>query len=205
MIEFYTANSSNGQRVAIMLEECRLPYALHKVDLMGGEQHRPEFLRVNPAGAIPTIVDPAGPGGQPLALSQSGGILLYLAEKTGRFLPADPVRRAYAYQWLAQALSDTAAASASMFLLGNFAPDKSEVNAQWFGDRVVKFLRHADARLAERDYLADELSIADFALYPVANVRRTLVDAAGDLPHLARWMAALGSRPAVARALAAAA
>lgn len=205
MIDFYTANSSNGQRVAVMLEECGLPYTLHKIDLMAGQQHRPEFLRINPAAAIPAIVDHEGPGGAPLTLSQSGAILVYLAEKTGRFLPADPVRRAYAFQWLAQALSDTSAASAAIFLLGTFAPDKSEANVHFFEDRVVKFLRHADARLAEREYLADELSIADFALYPVANVRRGLVDAAGDLPHLVRWMAALGGRPTVARALAAAA
>lgn len=205
MIDFHTANSSNGQRVAIMLEECGLPYTLHRIDLMAGEQHRPEFLRINPAGAIPAIVDHDGPGGSPLALSQSGAILIYLAEKTGRFLPADPARRAQAFQWLAQALSDTAAASSAYFLLGTFAPEKSQANVDWFGDRVVKFLRHADARLAEREYLADELSIADFALYPLANVRRGLVDAAGDLPHLVRWMAALGGRPAVARGLAAAA
>lgn len=205
MIDFYTANSSNGQRVAVMLEECGLPYTLHKIDLMAGEQHRPEYLRINPAGAIPAIVDHEGPGGTPLALSQSGAILLYLAEKTRRFLPADPARRAHAFQWLAQALSDVSAASATTYYLGTSAPEKSAANVHWFEDRIVKFLRDADRRLAEREFLADELSIADFALYPVANVRRGLVDAAGDLPHLVRWMAAIGSRPAVARGIAAAA
>ncbi len=205
MIDFYTANSSNGQRVAVMLEECALPYTLHKVDLAAGAQHRPEFLRINPAGAIPAIIDHEGPGGKPLALSQSGGILLYLAERTGRFLPADPLHRAHAFQWLAQAISDTSAASGMIFLLGNYVPDKSDANEHWFEDRVVKFLRHADAWLAERDWLAGGISIADIALYPVANVRRGLVDAAGDLPHLVRWMGAMGARPAVARGMAAAA
>ena len=205
MIDFYTANSSNGQRVAIMLEECALPYALHKVDLMNGEQRRPEFLRINPAAAIPAIVDPDGPGGQPLALAQSGAILVYLAEKTGRFLPGDPARRAAAWQWLMQAVSDTAAASSAIFLLSSFVPEKSPANTGFFEDRVVKFLRDADRRLADREFLADEPSIADFALFPLANVRRTLVDRAGDLPHLVRWMAALAARPGVARGLAAAA
>lgn len=205
MIDFYSANSSNGQRVAVMLEECALPYTLHRIDLMSGEQHRPEFLRINPAAAIPAIVDRDGPGGQPLTLTQSGAIMVYLAEKAGRFLPADPVRRAFAFQWLMQALSDVAATGSAIFLLGTFAPEKSSANVRWFEERFVKFVRDADRWLATREYLADELSIADFALYPAVNVRRALVDAAGDLPHLVRWMAAVGARPGVARGVAAAA
>jgi GST-like protein len=205
MIDFYTANSSNGQRVAIMLEECGLPYRLHRLDLMAGDQRKPEFLHINPAGAIPAIVDDDAPGGAPLALAQSGAILLYLAEKTGRFLPSAPARRAQALQWLMQATTDTAAASATIFLLSTFAPDKSEANLRFFEDRTVKFLRTADARLAGREFLADELSVADFALYPIAAVRRALVDRAGDLPHLVRWMGAMAARPGVARGAQAAA
>ncbi len=124
MIEFFTAQSSNGQRVAIMLEECALPYRVHALDLARGEQRDAEFLQINPAGQIPAIVDPEGPDGQPFALSQSAAILLYLAEKTGRFLPADSFRRAAAYQWLMQALADVAAASGSIFLLSKLAPVK---------------------------------------------------------------------------------
>ncbi len=205
MIDFYTANSSNGQRVAIMLEECGLPYRLHRLDLMAGDQRKPEFLQINPAGAIPAIVDDDASGGAPLALAQSGAILLYLADKTGRFLPSAPARRAQALQWLMQATTDTAAASATIFLLSTFAPDKSEANLRFFEDRTVKFLRTADARLAEREFLADELSVADFALYPIAAVRRALVDRAGDLPHLVRWMGAMAARPGVARGAQAAA
>jgi GST-like protein len=205
MIDFYTANSSNGQRVAIMLEECGLPYRLHRLDLMAGDQRKPEFLHINPAGAIPAIVDDDASGGAPLALAQSGAILLYLAEKTGRFLPSAPARHAQALQWLMQATTDTAAASATIFLLSTFAPDKSEANLRFFEDRTVKFLRIADARLAEREFLADELSVADFALYPIAAVRRALVDRAGDLPHLVRWMGAMAARPGVARGAQAAA
>jgi len=201
VIDFHTNDTSNGQRVAIMLEECGLAYRVHKVDLAGGEQLRPEFLALNPSGAIPVIVDPDAPGGEPLALAQSGAILLYLAEKTGRFMPADPRRRAVAQQWLMHAVSDCAAASGTIYVLSARVPEKSPANVAFFEQRLLRQLRAADARLAGREWLADELSVADFALYPVYAVRKALVDAAGDLPQLTRWGAALAGRPAVARAM----
>ena len=205
MIDFYTANSSNGQRVAIMLEECGLPYTLHRVDLAAGEQRKPAFLRLNPAAAIPVVVDRDGPGGAPLTIAQSGAIVLYLAMKSGRFFPLDVARRAAAFQWLMQALTDTAAASMTIFLLGNYVPEKSDANVGFFEDRVVKFLRDADHRLDGREYLADEVSIADFALYPLANVRRPLIERAGDLRHLTSWMQRVAARPGVTRGMQAAA
>jgi GSH-dependent disulfide-bond oxidoreductase len=201
MIEFHTFPTSNGQRVAIMLEECALPYRVRTVDLAKGEQRTPEFLRLNPAGAIPVIVDPEGPGGTPLALAQSAAILIYLAEKTGRFLPSDTARRYQTLQWTMHAASDCAASTGSIFLLSALAPEKSAANVKWFEDRLLRQFRIADARLAGREWLADEISIADFALYPVFVVRKALVEAAGDLPNLARWAAALAARPAVARAM----
>lgn len=201
MIEFYTAQTSNGQRVAIMLEECAIPYRLHALDLAAGDQRGSEFLRVNPAGQIPAILDPEGPGGQPFALAQSGAILLYLAEKTGRFLPPDAHRRAVAYQWLMQALSDVACASGNIFQLSNVAPEKSPGNVAFFEQRLLRFLRLADAQLADREHLADELSVADFALYPICVARRKLIDRVDDLPNLKRWVHALGNRPAITRAM----
>ena len=205
MIDFYSANSSNGQRAAIMLEECGLPYTLHKLDLFAGDQRKPDYLAINPAGAIPTIVDSDGPGGTPFTLAQSGAILVYLAEKTGRFLPRDPRRRAEGLQWVFQATTDTAASSMMIFVLSRLAPDKSDANVAFCEERTLRHLRVADARLAGREYLADELSIADFALYPLTVVRRPLIDRTGDLPNLVRWADAIGARPAVARAMAAAA
>ena len=201
MIDFYTFATSNGQRVAILLEECALPYRVHWIDLMKGVQNTPEFLKVNPAGAIPVIVDPAGPGGKALTLSQSGAILIYLAEKAGRFIPADPVRRLVALQWLLQATTDAARASSAIFLVSTLVPEKVAGNTAFFEQQCLRYLRSADARLADRDYFADELSIADFALYPVYAVRKALVDKAGDLPHLVRWGNAMAARPAVARAM----
>jgi GST-like protein len=204
MIDLYTYATSNGQRVAIALEECGLPYRVHRVDLAKGEHKGAEFLKVNPAGAIPAIVDDDGPGGRPLTLAQSGAILLYVAGKSGRFLPADPARRALALQWLMFALTDCAPATSYLYYLSGVAPEKSEANLAWLGQRLVAQFRVADARLAGRDWLADELSVADFALYPVLVARRALVDAAGDLPNLVRWGAALAAREGVARGMKAA-
>jgi GSH-dependent disulfide-bond oxidoreductase len=204
MIDFYTADSSNGQRAAIMIEECGLPCTLHKLDLFGGEQRREEFLAINAAGTIPAIVDHDGPGGRPLMLAQSGAILLYLAMKTGRFFPLDPARRAEAFQWVMQATTDVAASSMGLFLLQRFAPDKSEANDTWFEERIIQQLRVADGRLRDRVYLAEEVSIADFALYPLTVARRSLIERAGDLGSLERWAAVMAARPGVRRGMAAA-
>jgi len=163
MIDLYTFNTSNGHRASIILEECGLPYRVHQVDLAKGEQRAPDFLNINPAGAIPAIVDHGVPGGS-LKLSQSGAIVLYAAEKTGRFLPADPTRRAVALQWLMLAVTDVARASTSIFLSSAVLPDKSPANVAYFEEQTLRYLRVAEARLAGRNFLADELSVADFAL-----------------------------------------
>jgi GST-like protein len=201
VIEFYTWQSSNGQRAGILLEECGFDYRVHKVDLTKGEQRNPEFLKINPAGAIPVIVDPDGPGGKPLTVAQSGAIDLYLAEKAGRFIPVEPSRRVAAYQWFMQALTDCAPTSTGIFFSTILLPDKSPANAAWFEARMQQQFRLADAQLATREWLADELSIADFALYPIYAVRKALADAAGNLKHLERWGAALAARPGVAKAM----
>lgn len=204
MIDLYTWPTSNGQRAAIALEECGLAYRVHRVDLSKGEQRAPAFLAVNPAGAIPAIVDPDGPGGASISLAQSGAIALYAATKSGRFLPADAARRATALQWLFFACADAASASGALFYLGVQAPEKSEPNMKFLSERLLGILRVADRQLAQHEWLASELSIADFALYPVVAVRRALVDGAGDLPHLVRWADALAARPGVARGMVAA-
>ncbi len=203
MIDLYTANTSNGQRVAIMLEECAIAYLVHRVDLASGEQRGDAFLALNPAGAVPVIVDPAGPAGGPLTLAQSGAILLYLAMKTGRYFPKDPALRAIAFQWFMFATTDFAGASLMIFLSGTQVPDRSPTNVGWYEDRLLRFFRVANARLEAHRYLADELSIADFALYPVVRVRYGLVERVGNLAHLARWSDELAARPGVARGMAA--
>jgi len=136
MIDLYTFSTSNGQRAAIILEECGLPFRLHRIDLTKGEHKTPEFLNINPAGAIPAIVDPDGPGGAPLKLSQSGAIMLYAAQKAGRFLPLDPLRRALALQWLLFAVTDVARASTSIFLCSTIVPEKSPANVAFFEEQT---------------------------------------------------------------------
>lgn len=203
MIELYTANSSNGHRAAIMLEECGLRYSVHVLDLMAGEQRKPAHLKLNPAGAIPVMVDPEGPNGQPLTLAQSGAILVYLATKTGKFMPTDPTARAFVFQWLLFAASDVSMISTMIFFDTVLMPEKSPANVAFSEERLVRYFRVVDERLATREYLVDTLSIADFALYPVVRVRNALVERDGGMANLSRWAAALDARPAIVRALAA--
>lgn len=201
MIELYAANSSNSQRASIMLEECALPYAVRRVDLARGEHRTDAFLARNPAAAVPVIVDSDAPGG-PLTLTQSGAILLYLASKSGRCLPQDSARRTRALEWFMFATTDFSSYSTTLFLTNVILPDKSQANAGFFEERLSRYFAVANARLESREFLADELSIADIALYPVVRVRHALVER-GDLPHLARWAESLAARPAVSRGMAA--
>jgi len=203
MIDLYTAGTANGQRAAIALEETGLAYKAHKLNLQAGDQKQAQYLQINPSAMIPAIVDSDGAGGKPVTVTQSGAILLYAAEKSGKLLPRDVGRRAAAHEWMLQACSDCAGASSGIFLLSNMAPEKSPANVEFFETRLLRFLRAADARLAKRDYLADELSVADIALYPIYAARRALADKAGDLSNLTRWGAMMAARPAVQKGLAA--
>ena len=201
MIDLYTASTANGHRAAIALEESGLAYRAHKLNLQAGDQRKPEYLKINPAGAIPAIVDDEGPGGKPLVLAQSGAIALYVAEKSGRFLPKDPARRAVALQWLLYACSDVAGGSGTLFQISMVAPEKSAPNVEFFEKRLVNALRAADERLASREYLADEISVADFALYPVVVTRKPVIEKHGGLPNLAKWADRLAARPGVAKGM----
>jgi len=201
MIDFYTAATANGHRAAIALEESGLPYRAHKLNLQAGDSRKPEYLKINPAGAIPAIVDDEGPGGKPLALAQSGAIVLYVAEKSGKFLPKDPARRAVALQWLLHACSDVAGGSGALFQLSMVAPEKSAPNVDFFEKRLVNALRVADERLAGREYLADEISVADLALYPVVATRKPVIEKHGGLPNLAKWAERMVARPGVAKGM----
>ena len=201
MIDFYTAGTQNGHRAAVMLEESGLAYRAHRLNLAAGDQKKPEYLAINPAGLIPAIVDHDGPGGRPLALAQSGAILLYLAEKTGKFIPKDPATRAIAMQWFMQACTDCAGASGGIFLAAHVVPEKSPANVEFFEQRLLRFLGVVDARLAANEHLAGELSVADFALYPLVATRMPLIEKAGGLANLRRWAAAMAARPAVAKGM----
>jgi GST-like protein len=203
MIELYVAGTGNGQRAAIALEEAGLRYRAHKIDLGKGEQRLPEYLRINPAGQIPAIVDPEGPGGKPVTLAQSGAILLYAAEKAGRLIPKDPAKRAEVMQWFMQAATDCAPASSAIFLATTVVPEKSAANAAFLEKRLLNFLAVCDKQLEGKDHLVGEMSVADLALYPVIAARKALIDKAGGFVNLQRWAAAMAARPGVQRGIAA--
>jgi GST-like protein len=201
MIDLYTAGTANGHRAAVALEASGLAYRAHKLNLQAGDQRKPEYLKINPGGTIPAIVDDDGPGGKPLALAQSGAILLYVAEKSGRFLPRDPARRIAAMQWFMQACSDVAMTSGAIFQLGMVAPEKSPANVEFFEKRLIGFLRATDERLAGREYLADEMSVADLALYPVVVTRKPIIEKHGGLANLAAWAERMAAQPGVAKGM----
>ena len=206
MIDLHYWPTPNGHKITMFLEEAGLAYAIKPVNIVAGDQFKPDFLKLSPNNRMPAIVDrmPAD-GGAPVSVFESGAILVYLAEKTGRFLPHDARARAEAMQWLFQATTDTAGASGMVFVMSRLIPDKSDANMAFCEERTLRYLRVADGRLADREYLAGELSVAYFALYPLAALRRPLIDRAGDMPHLLRWSDAIGARPGVTRGMNAAA
>lgn len=203
MIDLYMWGTANGLRAAVALAETGLEHRVHKVDLTKGEQKKPEFLKLNPLGHIPVMVDSSGPGGKPLTLCQSGAILIYACEKTARFIPTDGVRRAMAAQWFLATASDIAGTSATVFLSEVQAPEKVPANIEFFKNRLVNYFRNIDRHLAGRQYLADEFSFADLMLYPNYALRKPLLEAAGGMDNLKRWGASMAARPGVQKGMSA--
>lgn len=199
-IELYTWNTPNGRKISVALEEMGLAYRVKPIDIMKGAQFEPQFLKISPNNKIPAIIDPDGPGGQPVSVFESGAILLYLAEKTDKFLPKDLRARIPVYEWL-------------MFQMGGFGPMPGQVHhflglqneedRRYGLERYMKETRRLygvmDRRLEGRDWFADELSIADFAIVGwVWRHERHKVDLA-DFPNVKRWYEALMARPGTKR------
>ena len=202
MIGLYSATTINGRRAAIALAECRLAHSLHLLDLQQGEQRSPDFLALNASGAIPVLVDDDGPGGKPITVTQSGAIVLYCAERSGNLLPADPIRRSKAFEWFQQALTEVGPAASMIFHI-SLTPVQSEANVEYFCQRFMKHCISVDRRLEGRDFLADEFSIADVALYPIIAARAAMIQTAAGLGHLKSWEARVAARPETARAMSA--
>ena len=203
MIELYTAGTGNGRRAAIMLEECKLAYKTHLIEI-GKDANKPaDFLKINPQGTIPVIVDPPGPGRKTATIvRQSGAILLYLAEKTGKFMPKASGARALTLQWMMAALTDVAPTSTAIFLSTMVMPMKVPAVVGFFENRFIDQCKTFDERLGEVKFLAgDEITVADFALFPIIVGRQALLDKSAGLGKLKRWAAELAQRPATAKAL----
>jgi len=202
MIDLYLAGTANGFRAAVALAECALDYRTHKIDLVKGEQRTPEFLAMNPAGQIPVMVDQNAAGGKPVTVAQSGAIILYVAEKAGKFLPKDPARRAAALQWFMQGATDVSPTSGAIFQLEMAAPEKNEAITNHFRKRLLNFFAVCDAHLGKgNEFLAGEISVADFMLYPNYFARKALIDAAGGYANLHAWGARMGARPGVQKGM----
>jgi GST-like protein len=202
MIDFYTWTTPNGRKIGIMLEEARLDYAAHPVNVSKGEQFAAEFLKINPNAKIPAIVDRDAADG-PLAVFESGAILVYLAEKSGMFLPTDAAGRAATLQWLFWQVSGFGPmlGQYAHFRLRNEASDAYAKTR--YTDEAARLFGVLDARLAESEFVAGAYSIADMAIYPWSlPVRERVAEASGlSFPHVERWERAVGLRPAVGRGM----
>lgn len=202
MLDLYYWTTPNGHKITIFLEESGLPYTVKPVNISKGEQFAPAFLKISPNNRIPAIVDhvPAD-GGAPLALFESGAILEYLAEKTGRFIPGDMRGRWECLQWLYWQMAGLGPMAGQNHHFALYAPEKIPYAIDRYVRETGRLYAVLDKRLADREFIAGDYTIADIACYPWVLPERQGQDMA-DFPHLERWRRAIRARPAVQRAYA---
>jgi GSH-dependent disulfide-bond oxidoreductase len=200
MIEVYSWATPNGHKVHVMLEECGLPYRVHAVDIGAGDQFKPEFLAISPNNKIPAITDPDGPGGKPISLFESGAILLYLAGKTGRFMPTDTAAKYNVLQWLMFQMGGVGPMLGQTHHFRIYAPEKIPYAIDRYSNETKRLYGVMNKQLAKNKYIAGpEYSIADIAIYPwLRNWKNQGIDW-NDYPHLKGWFDEIGGRPAVQR------
>ena len=211
MIDFYTAATANGRKIAIMLEECGLDYKTHAINLAKAEQKKPEFLKINPNGRIPAIVDHAPSmiwGGEttklpPLAVFESGAILIYLAEKSGKFYhTTDIAARAQLMAWLMWQMSGLGPMAGQYYYFTKVAPEDMPLAKKRYLDELERLLGVMDARLAEVPYLAgSDYTIADIACFPGVAWVGNLGISIDKYPHVKAWHDKIAVRPAVIKAM----
>ena len=200
MIEVYSWATPNGHKVHIMLEECGLPYRAHAVDIGAGDQFKPEFLAISPNNKIPAIVDPEGPDGQPISLFESGAILLYLAGKTGRFLPADTRGRYEVLEWLMFQMGGVGPMLGQAHHFRIYAPEKVPYAIERYTNEARRLYGVMNRRLAKSPYIGGaDYSIADIAIFPWLRSWQNQGIDWNDFPHLRRWFDEVAARPAVVR------
>ena len=202
MIDLYTWSTPNGRKVSIMLEETGLSYRVHKIDISKGDQFKPEYVAINPNSKIPAIVDNEGPGGgRPFTLFESGAILIYLAERTGKFLPKDPASRYVALEWLMFQMGGVGPIFGQVHHFLRAAPEPVPYAIERYGKETRRLYGVLDARLREAAYLAGDYSIADIATYPWVARHEWHKVALADFPNVERWYRGIEARPAVARGM----
>ena len=204
-IELHYWPTPNGWKISIMLEECGLPYDLKLVNISKGEQFKPEFLAISPNNRMPAIIDPDGPDGKPISVFESGAILQYLGRKTGKFYPADERGRVEVDQWLFWQMGGLGPMAGQTHHFRVYAPEKIPYAIDRYTNEVNRLYGVMNKRLADRDYLAGDYSIADMACIGWARLWERQGQDITQFPHLKRWLGAVEARPAVQRGLAVAA
>jgi GSH-dependent disulfide-bond oxidoreductase len=200
MIDVYSWATPNGHKVHIMLEECGLPYRVHPINIGAGDQFKPEFLKISPNNKIPAIIDPQGPDGKPISLFESGAILLYLASKTGKFLPASDRGRFEMLQWLMFQMGGVGPMLGQAHHFRIYAPEKIEYAINRYTNEAKRLYGVMDKQLATHPFIAgDSYTIADIAIFPwLRSWQNQGIDWA-DYPHLKIWFDTIAARPAVQR------
>lgn len=200
LIKLYAWPTPNGYKIAILLEELQLPYEVQPVNITRGEQFEREFLRISPNNKMPAIIDPDGPDG-PLSLFESGAIMLYLAEKSGHFLPQEAAGYYETVQWLMFQMANIGPMAGQAHHFRNYAPEKIPYAIERYTNEVARLYRVLEHRLGEVEYLAGDYSIADMACWPWVRSWEKQGQDIEALPNLRRWFDAIGERPAVQKGL----
>lgn len=202
MIDLYYWTTPNGHKVSLFLEEAGLPYKVHPINIGQGDQFKPDFLKIAPNNRIPAIVDQhPTDGGAPISLFESGAILLYLAEKTGQFIPEDLRGRQEALQWLFWQMGGLGPMAGQNHHFSQFAPEKIPYAIKRYVDETARLYGVLDRRLADRAFVADEAyGIADMAIYPWIVSHKWQSQRLEDFPHVQRWFNSIKDRPATVRA-----
>ena len=200
MIELYYAPTPNGWKIAIMLEECSLEYRTHLLKLAAGDQFKPDYLAISPNAKMPAIVD-HGVVGDPVPVFESGAILFYLAEKTGRFMPKDALGRKETLEWLFWQSANQGPMAGQLSHFKNYAPDGEDYGFKRYLGEYERNLAVLERRLEGRDFILDTYSIADMMAFPWAFIAKPLGSSLDNFPRIADWRGRIKQRPAVQRAI----
>jgi GSH-dependent disulfide-bond oxidoreductase len=202
MIDMYFWPTPNGHKVTIALEELGLPYNVIPINIGKGDQFKSEFLKISPNNKMPAIVDSDGPGGKPISIFESGAILIYLAEKTGRLMPTDASGRYKVLEWLMFQMASVGPMLGQVHHFRRYAPEQIQYAIDRYTNEAKRIYGVIDKRVGDAPYLAGEYSIADIATYPWLRPHKLQGQNLEDFPNLRRWYEAIEARPAVQKGIA---
>jgi len=200
MIDFYFAPTPNGWKVAILLEECGLPYTTHLMKLSEGDQFKPDFLAISPNAKMPAVVDD-DVDGDPVSVFESGAIMIYLAEKLGRFLPSGPLARKELLEWMFWQVGNQGPMAGQLSHFKNYAPEGQDYGFKRYLGEYERNLAVLERRLEDRDYILGDYTIADMIAFPWVFIAKPLGSSLDDFPKVAAWRGRIKERPAVRRAI----